>query len=301
MRILLFRGGALGDFILTLPLIDSLRQHWPGAHIALVGNKAAASLALHTGQLDEVISQHDSRWAGLYSPASLAEPLRNWLNQFDLVLNFWPDRDGTLARHLASVPRPRTIHLEAHPAFDHATEHFCRPLAELGIHISDTHALVPTLRLKTPHPGPFVGTAFHPGSGSETKNWPASRWNSLIPLLDRPVLVGSHQDEEAISRITSESERAIDLPLLVLAQTLEKARLYIGHDTGVSHLAAAVGTPSVVLFGPTNPDQWAPKGEHVRVLRAQPLGQLTAGAVMEAGLEVIQRCAERGAVTDASR
>lgn len=68
--------------------------------------------------------------------------------------------------------------------------------------------------------------------------------------------------------------------LVELARSLAGARLYIGNDSGVSHLAAAVGCPTVVLFGPTDPRVWAPRGGHVTVVRGMPWPEV--GQVLEA-------------------
>jgi hypothetical protein len=74
-----------------------------------------------------------------------------------------------------------------------------------------------------------------------------------------------------------------DLPLTELAARLARCRLFLGHDSGVSHLAAAVGTPCVLLFGPTEPAMWAPPGAHVRVVRRGPaLGALVVDDLLAA-------------------
>ena len=59
-----------------------------------------------------------------------------------------------------------------------------------------------------------------------------------------------------------------NLPLPTLAALLARCAAYFGHDTGISHIAAAAGTPSTLLFGPTDPATWAPQGAHVRVISA---------------------------------
>ena len=76
---------------------------------------------------------------------------------------------------------------------------------------------------------------------------------------------------------------ADDLPLPGLAAALARGRLFLGHDSGVSHLAAALGTPCVLLFGPTDPAVWAPPGAHVRVIRrGAALDSIAVGDVVEA-------------------
>jgi heptosyltransferase-2 len=124
--------------------------------------------------------------------------------------------------------------------------------------------------------------AIHPGSGSEAKNWPLERWvevaRSILSSYEnrRVLLIGGEADTERISRLQAilPNERvrsAQHLPLVDLAARLRSCALFIGHDSGISHLAAAVGTPSLLLFGPTDPAIWAPVNRQVRVLRAPSL------------------------------
>lgn len=98
-RILVLRGGALGDLIVTLPALALLSQRWPGAHITLVGNTTAGNLALKRGLISELLSQHEGRWAALHGTEPLPASLGAWLAAFDLVVNFWPDPDSALRRH----------------------------------------------------------------------------------------------------------------------------------------------------------------------------------------------------------
>ena len=113
---------------------------------------------------------------------------------------------------------------------------------------------------------------FHPGSGSPRKNWPADRWRELIPRLPAPIsLVVGEAEPDAWRTFTHPGVTVLaDLSLAKIADYLAASRLFIGHDSGVSHLAAACGVPCVLLFGPTDPAVWAPPAPHVRVLQAGP-------------------------------
>ena len=82
-KILVLRGGALGDFIVTLPALARLRQRWPAARIELAGNATAAELARSRGMLDTVHSQHEARWGALFNDAPLPAPFSSWLASFD--------------------------------------------------------------------------------------------------------------------------------------------------------------------------------------------------------------------------
>ena len=181
---------------------------------------------------------------------------------------------------------------------EHAARQLARPLERLALYLEDPAAIiVPNEAQKLDR----TLLALHPGSGGERKNWPLERFVSLgHALLDsnaerKLLLISGEADEARATRLASAlpNERvkvAKDLPLIDLARRLQNCALFIGHDSGISHLAAAVGTPSLLLFGPTDPAIWAPANPQVRVLRAASL--TTAGIelqeVMEAAYELMR-------------
>ena len=131
----------------------------------------------------------------------------------------------------------------------------------------------------------------HPGSGNASKNWPPINWLNLTKhLLKRDLglrvaVVVGQADVRGVDllRVLSNHQRIqwwYNLPLPELASRLADATLFIGHDTGISHLAAAVGTSSLVLFGPTDPAVWAPPHANAGTIRA-PLGRLDELSVDE--------------------
>ena len=124
--------------------------------------------------------------------------------------------------------------------------------------------------------------AIHPGSGSEMKNWPIHRFievarSWLAPNDKRKVvIVGGEADQAPVERLRSglpndRVELVQNLTLTELAGRLQRCGVFLGHDSGISHLAAAVGTPALLLFGPTDPAIWAPANPQVRVLRSSSL------------------------------
>ncbi len=128
--------------------------------------------------------------------------------------------------------------------------------------------------------------ALHPGSGSERKNWPIENWIELAKtLLNAKVLfrtiifVSGEADEKEMTRLRTlfkdeaQVRFAHGLPLPQLAALLEQST-FIGHDSGISHLAAAAGARCFLLFGPTDPKVWAPQNTNATVLLA-PNGDLT--------------------------
>lgn len=285
-RILVLRGGALGDLIVTLPALALLSQRWPGAHITLVGNTTAGSLALRRGLISELLSQHEGRWAALHGTEPLPSTLGAWLAAFDLVVNFWPDPDGALRRHFPARKGQVIVETPAlpPPGSGPAAAHFQSALAPLSL-----------------RPGPLVypisGAAnnsrersailIHPGSGSARKNWPLTNWLRVARELPvRPVFILGEAEVarwEAAGETTAGFATLKGKGLEELVTELAGCRLFLGHDSGISHLAAGCGARCVLLFGPTDPAIWAPPSTQVRVLKAAvELAALSPDSVLAA-------------------
>lgn len=289
--ILIFRGGALGDFLVTLPLLKALRQRWPDARLECVGNSRAAQLALLDGTLHAAHDQSEARWAQLYGDDALPPAFKAWLGSFDLVLNFWPDPGGELARRFpvtsAQLYLAAGSRIETRPA----CLHFFTLLEDWGLpppypaHLAlpDSYA-TEAAKLLRPDSRRIV---LHPGSGSPRKNWPVKCWFKLIEhLAPEPLLIVLGEAERPVRdemhALASDSIRIADTwPLPLLAAAISGCRILVGHDSGIAHLAAAVGTPCVVLFGPTEPAVWAPFGESITVLKhGDDLGHISIADVV---------------------
>jgi heptosyltransferase-2 len=148
--------------------------------------------------------------------------------------------------------------------------------------------------------------AIHPGSGSTEKNWPLENWiglfsrNGGVPLTeDKCGQVGNAFSLVVISGEADKTEARVlerewknrevrfakNLPLPHLAAVLERS-IFIGHDSGISHVAAAAGANCLLLFGPTDPDVWAPRNKNVQILRAQ------SGKLRDLGIEPVKIAVE---------
>jgi len=281
-RLLILRGGALGDFLVTLPAIALLRQRWPAAEIELIGNPVAATLAQARGLLDRVHAQSSARWLPLHGREPLPPDLHVWLSGFDLVLSFQPDPAGEIAARFPLRPGQRFLAGAPHPTAGPAAAHYCTPLRQLGL---QPGALVyPLAPLAPPNPGPRP-VIIHPGSGSPRKNWPGERWLELAAHLPEPVtlLLGEAELDRPLPAALAAARdagagrvtiggRELDLlwqpPLEELLRRLAGARAFLGHDSGVSHLAACAGAPSLLLFGPTDPAIWKPPAANAHALQA---------------------------------
>lgn len=278
-RILVLRGGALGDFLVTVPALLLLRRRWPGATIELVGNATAGQLARKRGWVTAVHSQHERRWSDLYGSAPLPPELSDWINGFDLVVNYWPDPEAELARRFPSRPGQRYLQASALPTRAPAAAHYCAPLAELGLVADDYRPpLAPVL---ADHERNTPRVLVHPGSGSPRKNWPQRNWIELIRQLPAPlaVIVGEAEAPNWGNLDLAGVQRLEQRPLEELVVHFAQCRLFLGHDSGISHLAAACGAPCLLLFGPTDPTVWAPPSPRVKVIG--PVRDLNSLSVAE--------------------
>lgn len=296
-RLLILRGGALGDFLVTLPAIALLRQRWPDAEIELIGNPVAAALARTRGLLNRVHPQASARWLPLHGRAPLPPELHGWLSAFDLILSFQPDPAGDLAARFPLRPGQLFLAGPPHPVAGPAAAHYCAPLRKLGL---QPEALVCRLAPLVPADRAPGAVLIHPGSGSPRKNWPLERWLELAPLLPAPatLLLGEAELARplppALTAARAERAESVRLggralgllwqpPLEELLRRLACARAFLGHDSGVSHLAACAGTPGLLLFGPTDPAIWKPPAANVRALQAPGgLDALTVPEVLAA-------------------
>ncbi|MEI7938449.1 MAG: glycosyltransferase family 9 protein [Verrucomicrobiota bacterium] len=276
-RILVIRGGAIGDFILTLPAIAALRRQFPQARLEVLGYPHIAQLAMVGGLVDRVQSIEAGPLAGFFARGGrLAEHLVDYFSEFDLILSYLYDPDGIFRTNVGLCTSAQFItglHRPDEAAGLHATKVYLQPLERLAIFDADP---VPRLAL-SPRPPSISLLALHPGSGSDRKNWPEPKWAELLRHLtdstDADLLVvGGEAEGQRLQRLAApllpaRSQLAQSLPLAELAHRLAGCRAFIGHDSGISHLAAAVGLPCLVLWGDTAEAIWRPPGERVLVLR----------------------------------
>ena len=317
-RILVIRGGAIGDFVLTLPALKALRDAWPQARIEILGYKHIAALAENRFYAQAVRSIEYGRLSSFFARNSeLPAELANYFASFDLIISYLydPDRifENNLRRcgveHLLCGP-PRIVQTA-----DHAARQLAQPIEDLGIRVVDlAERVFPSVddrqfarKFLRDLQEPIL--AIHPGSGSTEKNWPLENWIELFSTSGRFPLAESKDPQpgnfsslivisgEADQTETEALERALknrdvrfakNLPLTDLAAVLERS-IFIGHDSGISHLAAAAGANCVLLFGPTDPNLWAPRNKNVRVLRAPggKLSNLEVAPVAEAAVSAM--------------
>ena len=306
-RILVIRGGAIGDFILTLPALKALREAYPDAQVEILGYKHIAALAENRFYAQAVRSIEYGALSSFFARNSeLPADLANYFASFDLIISYLFDPDRIFENNLR---RCGVKNLFCGPAkimetAVHAARQLARPIEQLGIEVGDlTEKLFPSMDDQQFAKGflqflqqPIL--AIHPGSGSTEKNWPLENWIALFSRSGVPLKFGEVGNAFSMVVISGEADKtatealerewknrgvrfAKNLPLPCLAAVLERS-IFIGHDSGISHLAAAAGANCVLLFGPTDPDVWAPRNKNVQILRAQ------SGKLKDLGIASVQ-------------
>jgi len=282
-KILVLRGGAIGDFILTLPAIDALRRHFPDAHLEVVGYPHIVELAMLGGVVDRVQPIEARGLAGFFARNGSLDPvLSDYFSGFEIIVSYLFDPDGVFQANVARCSGAQFIlgpHRPDEAGLIHAAQAFLKPLERLAIYQADP---LPRLRLAPRAPRPNRRLALHPGSGSEKKNWPEKQWTGLLQGLTETtaldlLLAGGEAEGEKMRRLACglPSERvalARSLPLSELAVELQGCCAFAGHDSGISHLAAAIGLPCLLLWGESNEGVWRPPQPGVRILK--PVGGL---------------------------
>lgn len=293
-KILVVRGGAIGDFILTVPAIAALRATFAETHLEVLGYPMVAELARAGGLIDAFRSIEAGPLARFFARnAKLDEGWADYFDSFNLIISYLYDPDDIFKTNVGRASKAQFIqgrHRPDEKLDEHATAVFLKPLEKLAIFGAD-----PIPKIELPGAGLPAGRwmGVHPGSGSERKNWPIERWMELVGRLEREsdlnfLLVGGEAEGSRLDRLAgvvsaARVRRAERLPLGELGGLLRGCEFFVGHDSGITHLAAAVGCAVTVLWGPSRRPIWQPNHPQVRVIEAPggDLGKLEVAAVME--------------------
>lgn len=293
-NLLIVHPGALGDGLLALPAIRVLRGIFPRHRLIWFGHKELGDVLVDAQEVDQSYSfdrlefltyrgTNDSPQDNFLSIVRCGDRAIGWLEDTDGIWRSWLKTAGIQDCILRS-PHDRTLvknhmvdrYVEILQPWVQTTQF----LREKEINRSLTGPLVlpksHSWRLPYFNKKPLI--LLHAGSGSRYKCASPVLWASIVKglMMAQPTwnicLVGGPADNDSlrnVQRLLTHLEYAIltgmDLPQI--GQYLQHAKLFIGHDSGLSHLAASFGVPSVLLFGPTDPEKWAPRGTHVAVIR----------------------------------
>jgi heptosyltransferase III len=281
MLIFVYRPGAIGDTILTLPALAALRRRYPGCHIAYAGNAAMLPLL----PVEQGLSADDTRLLPLFGdpprpwpeadlhvvfarqptglPGIQHDPLAalergvhmaDWL--VDAVDPFYPDREPRL-----------TLTPEDHP--------------QRGRIAATGEPELPTRTRGVSEPGEGAQLVIHPGAGSAFKRWPAERFKALADELGLPLAVVRGPADPPFE-LECPHQLWQSLPLPELARRLKGSGVFVGNDSGITHLAAVVGAPTLAIYVNTEPAVWGIRGRHTRRLQ----GDVSVAEAIAAALEL---------------
>lgn len=279
--VLVLRALGLGDLLTGVPALRALRRARPDAEILLATPERFRGLAMLTRAVDAV------------HPTPALGRLRAPATRPTLAVNLHGSGPESIADLVAL--QPDTLLTHRHPAFPdipgpawradvHEVDRWCGLLESAGIpgDPEDLRIEPPTGRV------PRDVVVVHPGAASPARRWPADRFAGVAAALQdaghRVVVTGDHSETDLARSVAGQAglpESAVlagQLELLDLIALIAGCELLVCGDTGVAHIATATGAPSVLLFGPTPPSGWGPRGPgpHV-VLWAGDVGDPHAG------------------------
>ena len=275
-RITIVHQAALGDSVLLIPLFRSLRRRLGVCAITLVTRPDFGQMLTMLGFVEGYASADDREHTLWFAPPEDGEANSTpaWAECDLLLIGVAAAGDPWAANaRLARAGRDPDSLLFFNP----------RPPLEYAGHVTAWHReQLGALGLAAapgplPRMNPDGAVVVHPGSGGDAKCWPRERFLALGRSLKSngivPTFILGEAEQERWGRAVVEGLKGefpwyLHMGLYELAEKLSRARLYLGNDSGVTHLAAAMGVPVIALFGPSNEVQWGPVGAGVRILRA---------------------------------
>jgi len=291
-RIFVWHRGAVGDIILAGPALQTVAAHYPAARFTLVGKPNRMSLLVPTLPVEQIWDAQRAIWLDLFQAGGPIDPkLRARLAEFDLALVFTPQRSPEFLNRCRQAGLAPLLWLPSFPVA-------CRmPVSSVqtetlqrnGIqrHPAPFQLAMDASELQKAHlwrrayqhlQGPL--TVLAAGNGHPLKNWPLEHFARLAHLLTEQYqaricwVIGPAETglPEKLRTIFSDHDLHVwdNLPLSTLAARLSLCQLYIGNDSGVTHLAAALNRPKVIaLFGPSDPEIWTPLGDQCSCLTSR--------------------------------
>ena len=269
-KLLIIHQGAIGDFILTFPAVIRLQACYRS--IDVLCQSQLGQLANSLGLAEKWLPLEAACWASLFSD-QIDPKIRTLLGAYDKIILFsLSEQLEKSINRLADKPACRIpprppVHKRIHVA-----QFILDGVYRCGL-IKKTDTALDSVPLPACKRRPPNGQRIllHPGAGSIRKRWPLAGFLQVADMLEddglKPEFVLGPAEEMLADELQQQA-CLVHMPgdLIDLAALLESAGGYIGNDSGASHMAAYLGLPAVVIFGPADPARWAPLGRAVRVV-----------------------------------
>ncbi len=273
--------------LLALPTMRIFRRAFSSSTLAILGRPERLSLVSFDLQAQSVHHIDQAGMAYFYAEgASLPVGLSDFFSSFGVILVFAKTTGGLLADNLKRAGAERVILLPSFPckvSKMHVADYLVDSLGAWGFEKENSFHLLQLPEDALDFARCFFGNvgveegkevlAIHPGSGSPAKNWSPENFALVADSLSgrARILLLSGPAQDGVAEVRRGMKRASplvaeNLPLLHLAALLQRSTAYLGNDSGITHLAAALGVPTVAIFGPTDPAIWGPQGPEVRIL-----------------------------------
>jgi ADP-heptose:LPS heptosyltransferase len=281
-NLLVIHHGALGDVVATFPALLKLKKKY--GRLKMLCEGRIGELARFLDIVDDHFPMEAGAFATLYS--SRVDPVvKNILLEYDKIVLFSRARD--LQNRLFSITEKPVCRIQPKPHMNqnvHVAEHVLSHLVRCGL-LEKADVDRGTLSSSAVHPDrrdPNFDRSrilIHPGSGSRKKCWPVSNFIRIARLLRarswRPEFILGPAEDDLADILTREFFQQNEYSgnvhrmdnLTELALGLKASGGFIGNDSGVSHLSAFLGLPTVAVFGPSDPQRWRPVGRHVTIVR----------------------------------
>jgi len=281
MRILIIRPAALGDTLMLAPALSNSRE-W--GEVIVAGRRPGIDFLRPL--VSRCLDFEGPGWHALFMDAP--EPgVTLPATVVDRVIAFLNDPQGVVRRNLERFfPGASIAVLPGYPDKKdtlHVALYLARAMEKSGLPVHAEKAMEDAMK-RPLLPGNLsrVRTVFHPGSGGAQKNFPPEFWLNLvrafrekIPVVkELPVILLGPAEEKLLPLFSGEKEVKIFLypDMGRLSLLLQEALLFVGHDSGITHLAAMLGAPTIALFRHSSVAQWRPLGPRVKVIEASASG-----------------------------
>ena len=293
-NVLIIKLRYIGDVLLATPTVHAIKAARPDTRVAMMVNRGTEDVLSGNPDMDEIVILDKG---SLLAQWQLIAGLRR--RQFDTVIDLTDGDRSAFLTWISGAPvrigfndenrwrgQCYTQVVQPVPGVRHRIDRDMAALKPLGVHPNgklprlwltgedeaSADQLLDRLGIRGDRPIVII----QPGARYWFKAWPYERFAELADRLASDygcqVLIGGSQEEEALAQRIHEAAKSRPISMAGLATLKQfaaiakRAALFVGNDSGAMHIAAAVGTPMVALFGPSNPDEWGPRRDRVKVL-----------------------------------